>query len=160
MWLQPVGNGVYFALPNPCVSFRRHLLRPRDALMISPNYLAPGYLNPSSFKGQGFSQVALSAALTTKFVAMLFSSLRASLVALVASAVAVSASPGLTVKISTSSTNVDGLQNLKATTTSSTPVTKPSNSSTIPVESWTPSLRTRSPSTTLLALVRRSSVQR
>ena len=48
---------------------------------------------------------------------MLFSSPRASLVALAASAVAVSASPGLTVKTSTPSTNVDGLQNLKVTTT-------------------------------------------
>ena len=48
---------------------------------------------------------------------MFSSSLHASLVALVASAVAVFAAPGLTVKTSTSNVNVDGLENLKVTTT-------------------------------------------
>jgi len=48
---------------------------------------------------------------------MFSSSLRASLVALVASAVAVSAAPGLAVKTSTSNLNVYGLENLKVTTT-------------------------------------------
>ena len=46
---------------------------------------------------------------------MFSSSLRASFVAPVASAVAVSAAPGLTVKTSTSSGNVDGLVNLSGT---------------------------------------------
>jgi len=40
-----------------------------------------------------------------------------SLVALVISAVSVSAAPGLTLKTSTPSVNVDGLENLKVTTT-------------------------------------------
>ena len=44
-------------------------------------------------------------------------SLRASLVALVASAVVVSAAPGLTVKTSTPSDKVNGLGNLKVTAT-------------------------------------------
>jgi len=48
---------------------------------------------------------------------MFSSSLPAFLVALVASAVAVSAAPGLTVKTSTPSAKVDGLGNLKVTTT-------------------------------------------
>ena len=48
---------------------------------------------------------------------MFFSSLRGSLVALLVSAVAVSAAPGLTVKVSTPNANVDGLENLKITTT-------------------------------------------
>jgi len=48
---------------------------------------------------------------------MFFSSLRGSLAALVVSAVAVSAAPGLTLKTSTSNVNVDGLENLKVTTT-------------------------------------------
>jgi len=48
---------------------------------------------------------------------MFSSSIRASLVALVASAVAVSATPGLSLKISTPSVDVDGLENLKVTTT-------------------------------------------
>ena len=48
---------------------------------------------------------------------MLSSSLRASLVALVASAVAVSAAPSLSLKISTPNLDVDGLENLKITTT-------------------------------------------
>ena len=48
---------------------------------------------------------------------MFSSSLRTSLIALVASAVAVSAAPGLTVKTSTTSGNVDGLANLKVTAT-------------------------------------------
>ena len=47
---------------------------------------------------------------------MLSSSLRDFFIALVVSAVAVSAAPGLTVKASTSSVNVDGLENLKVTT--------------------------------------------
>ena len=48
---------------------------------------------------------------------MFSSSLRASLIALVVSVVAVSAAPGLTVKTSTPNTNVDGLANLKVTAT-------------------------------------------
>ena len=48
---------------------------------------------------------------------MFSSSLRASLVALVASAIAVSATPGLTVTTSIPSDNVDGLGNLKITAT-------------------------------------------
>ena len=48
---------------------------------------------------------------------MFSSSLRASLVALVASAVAVSAAPGLVIKTPTSSLDVGGLENLKVTTT-------------------------------------------
>ena len=45
------------------------------------------------------------------------SSLRASLAILIASAVAVSATPSLTIKTSTPNVNVDGLENLKVTTT-------------------------------------------
>jgi len=48
---------------------------------------------------------------------MFSSSVRASLVALIASAVAVSAAPGLSLKTSTHDANVDGLENLKVTTT-------------------------------------------
>ena len=48
---------------------------------------------------------------------MFSSSLRASLIALVASAVVVSAGPGLTVKTSTPNAKVDGLGNLKVTAT-------------------------------------------
>ena len=48
---------------------------------------------------------------------MFSSSLRASLIALVASAVVVAAAPGLTVKTSTSNAKVNGLENLKVTTT-------------------------------------------
>jgi len=47
----------------------------------------------------------------------MFSSLHASLVALVASVVAISAAPGLTVKASIPNAKVDGLGNLKVTTT-------------------------------------------
>lgn len=47
----------------------------------------------------------------------MFSSLHAPLVVVLASAVAVSAAPGVTVKISTPNVEVDGLENLKLTTT-------------------------------------------
>ena len=47
----------------------------------------------------------------------MFSSPRASLLVLLASTVAVSAAPGLSVKASTSSLIVNGLENLKVTTT-------------------------------------------
>ena len=47
---------------------------------------------------------------------MFCSSLGASLVALVASAAAVSAAPGLTLKTSTPNVDIDGLENLKVTT--------------------------------------------
>ena len=71
---------------------------------------------PSSFNPQGLIGVASSTAFTT-FITMFSSSLRASLVALVASAIVVSAAPGLTVKTSTPNLKVDGLENLKVTTT-------------------------------------------
>jgi len=61
----------------------------------------------------GPSEVALSIAFTTMFS----SSLRVSLVAFVASAVTVSAAPGLTLKTSTPDVNINGLGNLKVTTT-------------------------------------------
>ena len=48
---------------------------------------------------------------------MFSSSLYASLIALVASAIVVSAAPGLTVKASIPNTDVDGVENLKVTTT-------------------------------------------
>ena len=51
------------------------------------------------------------------FVAMFSSSICASLVALIASAVIVSAAPGLTLKTSIPNVNVDGLESLKVITT-------------------------------------------
>ena len=64
----------------------------------------------------GSSSLRLSNPLTA-YITMLFSSLRASIVAVIASAVTVSASPSLAVKTSTPNVNVDGLENLKVTAT-------------------------------------------
>lgn len=65
------------------------------------------------------SKASLAFVSPTTSIALItmISSLYAPLVALVASAVYVSAAPGLTVKISTPNINVDGLANLKVTTT-------------------------------------------
>ena len=80
----------------------------------------PGYLSqaarPASSFQQNISLIAFTTFVPTTFLTML-PSFRAPFVILVASAVAASAAPGLTLKSSTPNANVNGLENLKVTTT-------------------------------------------
>lgn len=74
-----------------------------------------GYLNLAR-SAQRFIRLGSSTTFTT-FIAMFSSTLRPSLVALVASAVAVYGAPGLSVKASVPNAQVQGLEYLKVTTT-------------------------------------------
>ena len=76
----------------------------------------PIYVKTGRLLKPGSSSLGLTNPLTP-CITMLFSSLHASLVAIVASAIAVSADPSLAVKTSTPIVNVDGLENLKVTAT-------------------------------------------
>ena len=74
------------------------------------------YLRTRRLLKPGSSSLRLTNPLAA-YITMLFSFLRASLVAVVASAIAVSADSSLAVRTSTPNVNVDGLENLKVTAT-------------------------------------------